>query len=147
MWGAYVGSPISKQSLKFAWLERCCGGEGETFVASTFAAILAEIAAVPLEKGTIHLNTKVVGVNTTDKTKDEGKVIVTTEKGEKHEFDEVLMTTPLGWLKRNKHIFSPPLPARIEQALDNITLSKLEKVRLPPPSHPLLLPFFSSAPS
>lgn len=103
-------------------------------MASTFAAILEAIAAIPLEKGNIHLSTKVVGVNTTNKTKDGGKVIVTSEKGESFEFDEVVMTTPLGWLKKNKPIFSPPLPPRIEEALDNITLSKLEKVRLSPPS-------------
>jgi hypothetical protein len=28
MWGAFVGSPISRQSLKFFWLEECIeGGE------------------------------------------------------------------------------------------------------------------------
>ena len=26
MFGAYVGEPVWKQSLRFAWLEECCGG-------------------------------------------------------------------------------------------------------------------------
>jgi hypothetical protein len=33
MWGAYVGEPIWKQSLRFAWMEECCGG-GKNFVTS-----------------------------------------------------------------------------------------------------------------
>lgn len=27
-WGAYVGEPVSKQSLRFAWMEECCAGGG-----------------------------------------------------------------------------------------------------------------------
>lgn len=30
MWGDYIGDPIQQQSLRFAWMERCCGG-GKTF--------------------------------------------------------------------------------------------------------------------
>lgn len=26
MWGAYIGAPVTRQSLKFAWMEECCGG-------------------------------------------------------------------------------------------------------------------------
>lgn len=26
MWGAYIGDSVSKQSLRFAWMEECCGG-------------------------------------------------------------------------------------------------------------------------
>lgn len=26
MWGAYVGEPVWRQSLRFAWMEECCGG-------------------------------------------------------------------------------------------------------------------------
>lgn len=26
MWGAYIGHPVTKQSLRFAWMEECCGG-------------------------------------------------------------------------------------------------------------------------
>lgn len=26
MWGAYVGHPVTRQSLRFVWMEECCGG-------------------------------------------------------------------------------------------------------------------------
>jgi hypothetical protein len=26
MWGDYIGDPIHRQSLRFAWMEKCCGG-------------------------------------------------------------------------------------------------------------------------
>lgn len=26
MWGAYIGHPVTRQSLRFAWMEECCGG-------------------------------------------------------------------------------------------------------------------------
>jgi hypothetical protein len=26
MWGAYIGEPVTRQSLRFAWMEECCGG-------------------------------------------------------------------------------------------------------------------------
>lgn len=26
VWGCYIGEPITKQSLRYAWLEECCGG-------------------------------------------------------------------------------------------------------------------------
>jgi len=30
MWGDYIGDPIHRQSLRFAWMEKCCGG-GEAY--------------------------------------------------------------------------------------------------------------------
>ncbi len=32
MFGAYVGEPVWKQSLRFAWMEECCGGGTSTSV-------------------------------------------------------------------------------------------------------------------
>jgi hypothetical protein len=26
MWGAYIGDSVERQSLKFSWMEECCGG-------------------------------------------------------------------------------------------------------------------------
>ncbi len=26
MWGDYIGDPVQRQSLRFAWMEECCGG-------------------------------------------------------------------------------------------------------------------------
>jgi hypothetical protein len=55
-------------------------------------------------------------------------VTVFTEDGKALNFDEVIMTAPLGWLKLNKATFVPPLPPRFEQAIDAIGYGCLEKV-------------------
>lgn len=55
-------------------------------------------------------------------------VTVTTAAGERFTFDEVVMTTPLGWLKRYLGQFSPPLPSRITTAIENMSYGRLEKV-------------------
>ncbi|KAG4264650.1 hypothetical protein FPRO06_05275 [Fusarium proliferatum] len=76
MWGAFIGSPVYRQSLKFFWLEECIEGES----------------------------------------------------GQTLEFDEVVVTAPLGWLKRNLDAFEPALPARMTKAIDAIGYGCLEKV-------------------
>ncbi|KAK4119249.1 FAD/NAD(P)-binding domain-containing protein [Parathielavia appendiculata] len=130
MFGAYVGEPVWKQSLRFAWMEECCGGE-EMFVASNYSSILALAAKPALDGATIHLNTCVVGVSFhhAPSNSERQAVTVTTSYGQTLSFDEVVMTTPLGWLKRNHTaVFNPPLPPRLNDAIANISLSQLEKV-------------------
>jgi len=102
--------------------------EGETFVESTWEAILGEIAKIPLEKAKLRLGEKIVKVQTTPRDSEGSKVTLTTEKGETLSFDEVVMTTPLGWLKRNKGAFSPALPPRLVAGIDVISVGHLEKV-------------------
>jgi len=82
--------------------------EDELFVETTWEAILMEIANPALEKAEIKLNQKVGRVETRNRKIDGGKVVVVTEKGESFEFDEVVMTTPLGWLKRNQGVSQDP---------------------------------------
>jgi hypothetical protein len=48
--------------------------------------------------------------------------------GVKMSFDEIVMTTPLGWLQQNLQRFSPALPPRLSNAINNISLSHTEKV-------------------
>lgn len=43
-------------------------------------------------------------------------------------FDEVIVTCPLGWLKHNMSSFSPSLPSRIMTAIEHISYGRLEKV-------------------
>jgi len=57
-------------------------------------------------------------------------VTVTTADQATHEFDEVILTCPLGWLKRNISAFSPSLPSRITKAIEHISYGRLEKVYL-----------------
>ncbi|KAF8863693.1 FAD/NAD(P)-binding domain-containing protein [Acephala macrosclerotiorum] len=122
MWGAYVGTPISRQSLKFFWLEECIDGEN-LFCAGTYQKILAEIARPAEQQANIHTNTTVNKIDTNS-----AKPIVHTEDGQSFEFDEVVVTSPLGWLQKNKQVFGPVLPTRMSQAIDAIGYGNLEKV-------------------
>jgi hypothetical protein len=103
----------------------------EMFVASNYSSILALAAKPALAGATIHLNTRVVGVSShpTPSPAERQLITVTTSDGRTLSFDEVVMTTPLGWLKRNHTtVFHPPLPSRLTAAIANISLSHLEKV-------------------
>ncbi|KAH7132347.1 hypothetical protein B0J11DRAFT_224632 [Dendryphion nanum] len=126
MWGAFVGSPIQTQSLKFFWMEECIDGEN-LFVAGTYKKILEKIARPVLKGANIIFNTKVVKI-TSSNTDEELKLIVSTDTEDKLSFDEVVMTAPLGWLKKNKQSFEPALPSRLNQAIDAIGYGHLDKV-------------------
>jgi hypothetical protein len=145
-WGAFVGDPIERQSLKFFFLEETIDGEN-AFVAGTYQKILAEIAAHPLAHAEVHLNTEIQRIVTPKSQSqgtangelaglqnkslsglDEPKVSIHTSHGLKHEFDQVVVTAPLGWLKAHKETaFTPPLPQRLSEAMDNISYGRLEK--------------------
>ena len=128
MWGAYVGSPVQRQSLKFFWLEECIEGENP-FVAGTYEKILNAVAKTAREKADIKLETKVVKVLSGEKTKDGGtKPTVETADGNRLTFDEVVCTMPLGWLKRNPDAFEPPLAPRLTKAIASIGYGTLDKV-------------------
>ncbi|TQV91292.1 flavin containing amine oxidoreductase domain-containing protein [Cordyceps javanica] len=59
----------------------------------------------------------------------DGKVTVQLRDGKSHKFDEVVLTTPLGWLQKNKSVaFNPPLPPSLTTAIDAISYGSLEKV-------------------
>lgn len=64
-------------------------------------------------------------------TQGSGKVMVYVEGGHCYEFNEVVCTAPLGWLKRNQSAFKPPLPHRLARAIDSISYGCLEKVCIP----------------
>ncbi|KAJ7507140.1 hypothetical protein B0H11DRAFT_1970405 [Mycena galericulata] len=119
MFGAYVGEPAWKQSLRFAWMEECCGGE-EMFVESNYSKIIQRCAAPALAGANIRLSTYVTHVSTPAASGD--------KDGSSLSFDQVVLSTPLGWLKRHLSAFSPPLPTRIASAITNLGLSQLEKV-------------------
>jgi predicted NAD/FAD-dependent oxidoreductase len=126
-WGSYVGSSTTKQSLKYFWLEECIEGENP-FVAGTYRKILEYVARPALEKADVKLDTKVTAIKG---RKEEGeKVEVQVEGGDKFEFDEVVMTAPLGWLKRNKDVFVDGLTEDLDKAIDAIGYGALDKVCL-----------------
>ncbi|KAI0134522.1 flavin-containing amine oxidoreductase [Xylariales sp. AK1849] len=124
-WGAFIGSPIFNQSLKFFWLEECIDGEN-LFCAGTYQNILQSIAKPAVDGAHIKYATKATRIKTTH---DDGEnVTVFTEGGEALEFDEVVFTAPLGWLKRHPEAFSPALPSRLNNAIKSIGYGCLEKV-------------------
>lgn len=128
MWGAYVGSPVQRQSLKFFWLEECIEGENP-FVAGTYERILDAVAKTAREKAKIVYDTKVVGIRSDDRsTEARAKPVVQTADGRELQFDEVVCTMPLGWLKRNEAAFHPPLEPRLAKAISSIGYGTLDKV-------------------
>ncbi|OQO10015.1 hypothetical protein B0A48_04370 [Cryoendolithus antarcticus] len=126
MWGAYVGSATHKQSLRFFWLEECIEGENP-FVAGTYTKILEAVTTPVLKGAEIRLRTRVTGVHSRVGEGTQNPVIETAS-GERYEFDEVVVTSPLGWLKRNNDMFHPALTPRLAQAIDNIGYGTLDKV-------------------
>ncbi|KIW93589.1 uncharacterized protein Z519_06194 [Cladophialophora bantiana CBS 173.52] len=138
MWGPFVGDSVEKQSLKFFFLEECI--EGETvFVAGTYRDILKEIgrSATDESKVDLRLETEVVHFETTsDNSNEDGiKVTVTASSGDQSNFDEVVITCPLGWLKRHHtRAFTPALPPRLASAISNINYGRLEKLYVTFPS-------------
>jgi hypothetical protein len=126
MWGAFVGSPIQRQSLKFFWLEECIDGEN-LFVASTYDKVLKKIAEPALKSATTlfaHRVKRIISGEENDKT----SVTVEIEGRQSMTFDEVIMTAPLGWLKRNLGAFVPALPERLTEAVGSLGYGHLDKV-------------------
>lgn len=122
------------------------------YLASTYGAILRKVGIAGLAKAELRLSTKVVSVTTEITQGKEKPVVVTTASNEILNYDEVVVTCPLGWLKRNASAFTPALPTKVVKAIEHISYGRLEKVYLTFPkafwhyvdSGVVLQPFFSS---
>ncbi|KAK4138894.1 FAD/NAD(P)-binding domain-containing protein [Trichocladium antarcticum] len=126
LWGNFVGSPLSRQSLKFFWLEECIEGEN-LFCAGTYQRVLEKVAQPAVDGADIRYQTRVAEIHGKSTAQNNLARVKTTD-GQVLEFDEVVVTCPLGWLKQNLDSFSPPLPDRLRQAIQNIGYGSLEKV-------------------
>jgi len=106
IWGGFVGSPVTRQSLKFLWLEECVTGGAfgislrsvqkisslhtdfspseNLFCAGTYRKILARIAEPALKAVAIKLSTKVTHIESFG-----GGVKIITDNGLELQFDEV----------------------------------------------------------
>jgi Flavin containing amine oxidoreductase len=102
----------------------------ECIVTSTFEAILARIAEVPLKRATIQFNTRAISFKSLLDSHGSSKVEVGIRDGEDQSFDEVVVTTPLGWLKSNKNAFEPRIDDELSTSIDAISIGHLEKVVL-----------------
>lgn len=96
------------------------------FCAGTYKKVLDTIAKPVLEGAEIKFQTKVERISY--RMDPEEKVKIQVEGGQTLEFDDVVVTTPLGWLKRNLDAFEPALPARMTKAIESISYGCLEKV-------------------
>lgn len=79
----------------------------------------------------LRLKAEVVRIESIENLADRAtkrQVRVTTGDGNTEAFDQVVLTAPLGWLKRNRRVFSPELPPRLSQAIDNVGYGNLEKI-------------------
>lgn len=151
IWGDYVGEPTETQSLKYMWLEECidngwffllkssaCHFSARAsrliiienlFVASTHRSILARIAGTALAKADLYLSTKVTSFTSDLSDPRNPRVSLTTANSlVPQTFDDIIITAPLGWLKRNLGAFNPSLSPRLTKALNNVSYGRLEKV-------------------
>ncbi|KAJ9292646.1 hypothetical protein DTO271G3_8618 [Paecilomyces variotii] len=129
LWGGFIGGDVSKQSLRSMWMEECAVGE-DLFVATTYRKIVDNVALIARRYRAIHLGMKVTGIKSITRRapREKGGVVVTVEDGRSFPFDEVVVTTPLGWLKSHQDVFSPPLEARLAKAIGRIGYGNLEKI-------------------
>lgn len=97
----------------------------DCFIPTNYKKILARISSIPLAKAHIQFNTVMISV---ESQRDENRLIcLTTSDGNKQYFDDVVVTTPLGWLKQHKQSINQLSP-RIASAIDSISFGRLEKV-------------------
>ena len=98
----------------------------DCFIATNYKKIVARIAALPLAQAKIQFCTTMTSVET---CKDRPHLVcVTTSDGREQCFDDVVVTTPLGWLKQHMESI-PQLHPRIVSAIESISFGRLEKVR------------------
>lgn len=100
-------------------------------MASTFKKIVEYMAETAMSRADLRLNSEVIRVEHNEDHEKRGhnhRLWVTTRDGHTEGFDHVVLTVPLGWLKRNQHVFSPELPPRLCQAIDATGYGNLEKI-------------------
>ena len=97
------------------------------FVASTYKSILERISQPVMAKATVQKTTKVTSISSSAGHHGDPLVTIDSDQGAQ-EFDEVVVTVPLGCLKQNQVAFRPAFPARMAQAVANLSYGRLEKV-------------------
>ncbi|KAK3938989.1 hypothetical protein QBC46DRAFT_459890 [Diplogelasinospora grovesii] len=119
----FMGDDCENQSLKNIWLD--AGLERDNlYVASTFGDILTGLLSPVADKATLRLNCEVTRIANSQV----GLVDIEAADGFRDSFGSVIVTAPLGWLKRNEDVFSPPLPWRVSTAIRSLGYGNLDKV-------------------
>ncbi|KAI1444821.1 hypothetical protein F5Y02DRAFT_145102 [Annulohypoxylon stygium] len=129
MWGAFMGDDCERQSLKNLWLD--AGLEGDNlFVASTYKSILDGLSKQIGSQASLRLNCEVIRISNIQP----GVVTIEAADGYRGSFDDVIVTAPLGWLKRNTSVFLPPLTPPISNAICSLGYGNLDRVFIKFPS-------------
>lgn len=90
---------------------------------------MKSVASPAVQGADIYFNDPVLSVEARPRDSHaDPRVSVSTASGKRYEFDEVVATFPLGWLKQNQSAFLPALPKRLSTAIENISYGLLEKV-------------------
>ncbi|KAL8828244.1 MAG: hypothetical protein Q9170_006688 [Blastenia crenularia] len=97
----------------------------DCFIPTNYESILARIAAAPLAQARVQFNTVMTRIEASKDQQD--PVCVSTSDGKEQHFDDVVVTTPLGWLKQHRESIRP-LDPRIESAIESMSFGRLEKV-------------------
>ena len=101
------------------------------FVASTYKPVLDIIAAPARNAGIIRLNTPISSITSSTAASTlpgQRRVVLTGPGAAAFSVDSVIVTVPLGCLKRSSIAFDPPLPERIQQSISSLSYGHLEKV-------------------
>ena len=93
-------------------------------MASTFKDIIASLPLLLSDKVALRLGCEVSRIANSDI----GVVNVEAADGFQSAFDDVVVTAPLGWLKRSENVFSPPLTPRILTAIRSLGYGNLDRV-------------------
>jgi monoamine oxidase len=106
-------------------LEECLDGENP-FVAGTYSKVLETIATPVKKKANIKYGSRVMKIR--GRTITDDQVTATTKDGTVYNFDELVVTLPLGFLKAHLNIFEPPVPNRFSEAVESLGYGHLDKV-------------------
>ena len=85
---------------------------------------MAGISFLLSDKISLRLGCEVIGIANNEI----GGIDVEAADGFRGAFDDVVVTAPLGWLKRNERVFSPPLASTISTAISSLGYENLDKV-------------------
>lgn len=88
---------------------------------------MARVSALPLAQARIQYDTVMVAVEA--RAGQPRPVCVTTSDNRQQYFDDVVVTVPLGWLKKNPESIRH-LEPRIASAIDSMSFGRLEKVMI-----------------
>ncbi|CAO1604784.1 hypothetical protein XANCAGTX0491_008324 [Xanthoria calcicola] len=123
MWGAFMGSECETQGMKNLYLD--AGLEGDNlFVASTYENIIKNLWLPQSHGVALRLACEVTGIANTGSI----GVGVQAADGFRGLFDDVVVTAPLGWLKRNENVFTPPLTPKLSTAIRSLGYGNLDRV-------------------